>query len=103
MGVRDQAAGGGAGGLDAADDDGRPGHCVNFDPAPAALGEIISGAFTPEAGFGGMIGMLIVGFQRAAFSNEAGLGSAPIAHSAVYQAPGDRGPGRPAGAVDRPR
>ncbi|MGW5649653.1 alanine/glycine:cation symporter family protein [Saccharopolyspora sp. NPDC003752] len=56
---------------------------VNFDAVPAAVGEIISGAFTPEAGFGGMIGVLIVGFQRAAFSNEAGLGSAPIAHSAV--------------------
>ncbi|MEV6232611.1 alanine/glycine:cation symporter family protein [Saccharopolyspora shandongensis] len=56
---------------------------VNIGTVPAAVGEIISGAFTPEAGFGGMIGVLIVGFQRAAFSNEAGLGSAPIAHSAV--------------------
>ncbi|SDX07129.1 alanine or glycine:cation symporter, AGCS family [Saccharopolyspora shandongensis] len=56
---------------------------VNIDSVPTAVGEIVSGAFTPEAGFGGMIGVLIVGFQRAAFSNEAGLGSAPIAHSAV--------------------
>ncbi|KAA5829067.1 alanine/glycine:cation symporter family protein [Saccharopolyspora hirsuta] len=56
---------------------------VNYDTIPSAIGEIISGAFTPEAGFGGLIGVLIVGFQRAAFSNEAGLGSAPIAHSAV--------------------
>jgi AGCS family alanine or glycine:cation symporter len=56
---------------------------VNIDAVPRAFGEIISGAFTPAAGFGGMIGVLIVGFQRAAFSNEAGLGSAPIAHSAV--------------------
>ncbi|MDA3629841.1 alanine/glycine:cation symporter family protein [Saccharopolyspora oryzae] len=56
---------------------------VNYDTVPSAIGEIITGAFTPEAGFGGMIGVLIVGFQRAAFSNEAGLGSAPIAHSAV--------------------
>lgn len=56
---------------------------VNYDAVPGAVGDIISGAFTPEAGFGGLIGVLIVGFQRAAFSNEAGLGSAPIAHSAV--------------------
>ncbi|WP_084499761.1 alanine/glycine:cation symporter family protein [Brevibacterium album] len=48
-----------------------------------ALGEIVAGAFTPEAGFGGLIGTMIVGFQRSAFSNEAGIGSAPIAHSAV--------------------
>jgi AGCS family alanine or glycine:cation symporter len=48
-----------------------------------ALSMIISGAFTPEAGLGGVLGVLIVGFQRAAFSNEAGAGSAAIAHSAV--------------------
>lgn len=48
-----------------------------------AFGLIFSGAFTPAAGFGGLIGVLIVGFQRAAFSNEAGAGSAAIAHSAV--------------------
>lgn len=48
-----------------------------------AFGLIISGAFTPAAGFGGILGVLIVGFQRAAFSNEAGAGSAAIAHSAV--------------------
>ncbi|MEZ4898389.1 MAG: alanine/glycine:cation symporter family protein [Saprospiraceae bacterium] len=44
---------------------------------------IISGAFTPQAGLGGLVGVLIVGFRRAAFSNEAGAGSAAIAHSAV--------------------
>ena len=44
---------------------------------------IFSQAFTPAAGIGGMVGVLIVGFQRAAFSNEAGVGSAAIAHSAV--------------------
>ena len=44
---------------------------------------IISGAFTGEGITGGIIGVLIQGFRRAAFSNEAGLGSAPIAHSAV--------------------
>ena len=41
-------------------------------------------AFSPKAiGVGGIIGVLLVGFKRAAFSNEAGAGSASIAHSAV--------------------
>jgi len=44
---------------------------------------IILGAFTPAAGLGGVIGVLIQGFRRAAFSNEAGVGSASIAHSAA--------------------
>ncbi|NOY63337.1 MAG: alanine:cation symporter family protein [Gammaproteobacteria bacterium] len=48
---------------------------------PAVFGQIVSGAFSPEAGLGGLIGVLVVGFQRAAFSNEAGIGSAAIAHS----------------------
>ena len=47
------------------------------------ISEIISGAFTPAAGLGGFIGVLIIGFKRAAFSNEAGVGSASIAHSAA--------------------
>lgn len=50
---------------------------------PAAVSLIVSEAFTPKAGLGGLIGVLIVGFQRAAFSNEAGVGSAAIAHSAA--------------------
>ncbi len=48
-----------------------------------AFGQIFAGAFTPTAIGGGFIGVLIQGIKRAAFSNEAGLGSAPIAHSAV--------------------
>ncbi|TQM01833.1 alanine/glycine:cation symporter family protein [Pseudonocardia kunmingensis] len=56
---------------------------VNITSVPAAFAAIIGGAFNPEGVAGGAIGALIVGFQRAAFSNEAGLGSAPIAHSAV--------------------
>ncbi|MER5552817.1 alanine/glycine:cation symporter family protein [Streptomyces sp. NPDC002793] len=56
---------------------------VNVSHLPAAIGTIIDGAFDPEGVAGGIIGALIVGFKRAAFSNEAGLGSAPIAHSAV--------------------
>lgn len=50
---------------------------------PTAFGAIFTGAFTPEAGYGGVIGVLVVGFRRAAFSNEAGAGSAAIAHSAA--------------------
>lgn len=48
-----------------------------------AIGLIFTQAFTPQAGIGGAIGVLLVGFRRAAFSNEAGAGSASIAHSAV--------------------
>lgn len=48
-----------------------------------AFAEIFSGAFSPEAVGGGFVGVLIQGIQRAAFSNEAGIGSSPIAHSAV--------------------
>ena len=44
---------------------------------------IFNGAFAPDAAFGGIIGVLIQGFRRAAFSNEAGVGSAAIAHSAA--------------------
>ncbi|MDW8808960.1 alanine/glycine:cation symporter family protein [Streptomyces scabiei] len=55
----------------------------NATAVPGALQEIIQRAFEPQGVVGGVIGALIVGFQRAAFSNEAGLGSAPIAHSAV--------------------
>ena len=47
-----------------------------------AFTQIFEGAFAPSAMKGGLIGVLIVGFQRAAFSNEAGVGSASIAHSA---------------------
>ncbi|MEL6671525.1 MAG: alanine/glycine:cation symporter family protein [Bacteroidota bacterium] len=56
---------------------------ANISYVDDAFGEIFSGAFTPAAGLGGLLGVLIVGFQRAAFSNEAGAGSAAIAHSAV--------------------
>jgi len=56
---------------------------VNIGQVPAAFGAIISGAFNPQGIAGGILGVLIVGFQRASFSNEAGVGSAAIAHSAV--------------------
>jgi len=50
---------------------------------PGALGTILSHAFDFRAGMGGFLGVLIQGFRRAAFSNEAGIGSATIAHSAA--------------------
>lgn len=56
----------------------------NFSLIDDAIGLIIAEAFNPTAiGVGGVIGALLVGFRRAAFSNEAGAGSASIAHSAV--------------------
>ncbi len=55
----------------------------NVTEIPAALSAIINGAFSPEAGYGGLVGVLVTGFKRAAFSNEAGVGSAAIAHSAA--------------------
>lgn len=50
---------------------------------PAALSLIVSEAFSPTAVAGGMIGVIVQGFKRAAFSSEAGIGSAAIAHSAA--------------------
>ena len=48
-----------------------------------AFAQIFNGAFSPEGVAGGAVGVLVQGFRRAAFSNEAGIGSASIAHSAV--------------------
>ena len=56
---------------------------VNFSEIGNAFAMIIKGAFAPSAAFGGFIGVIIQGFRRAAFSNEAGVGSASIAHSAT--------------------
>ena len=57
---------------------------INFSFLDDAIALIIKEAFNPTAiGVGGIIGVLMVGFRRAAFSNEAGVGSASIAHSAV--------------------
>ena len=56
---------------------------LNWGRIPAALTAIFTQAFNPDAMYGGFIGALVVGFQRAAFSNEAGVGSAAIAHSAA--------------------
>ena len=56
---------------------------INFSIIPDAFSEIWNGAFSAKSALGGIIGVMIVGFQRAAFSNEAGVGSASIAHAAV--------------------
>jgi len=56
---------------------------LNASLIPTAFELMFEGAFAPMAITGGFIGVLIQGFQRAAFSNEAGVGSAAIAHSAV--------------------
>lgn len=56
---------------------------INAGQIPWAIGQIFSGAFSAEGVAGGVVGALIQGFKRAAFSNEAGVGSAAIAHSAV--------------------
>lgn len=56
---------------------------LNIDALPAALLSIWDGAFSPEGVTGGFVGVMIQGFRRGAFSNEAGIGSASIAHSAV--------------------
>ena len=56
---------------------------ANYTQIPEAFYAIYEGAFSGYAMFGGAIGAMIMGLRRAAFSNEAGIGSAAIAHSAV--------------------
>lgn len=56
---------------------------ANFSLIPQAFGLIFEGAFSGLGIAGGLIGVLIQGIRRGAFSNEAGVGSAAIAHSAV--------------------
>tara|TARA_B110000211_G_C14033627_1_gene533384 strand:- start:153 stop:1634 length:1482 start_codon:yes stop_codon:yes gene_type:complete len=56
---------------------------MNLDKTSEAFSLIYDGAFSPDALKGGFIGVLVMGFKRAAFSNEAGVGSASIAHAAV--------------------
>ena len=55
----------------------------NFTLIPSAIATIFTGAFSPQAVGGGFLGVLIQGIRRSAFSNEAGVGSAAIAHSAA--------------------
>jgi AGCS family alanine or glycine:cation symporter len=55
---------------------------LHLDRLGEAFSLIIEGAFDPDAAKGGFIGVMMMGFRRAGFSNEAGIGSASIAHSA---------------------
>ena len=55
----------------------------HFSEVPAMATLVFTEAFSPKAFEGGMLGVLVIGVQRAVFSNEAGAGSAPIAHSAA--------------------
>jgi len=65
---------------------------ANVPVLPEAFSLIFEGAFTPSGVGGGFLGVLIIGFQRAAFSSEAGVGSASVAHSAVKtKYPGSEG------------
>lgn len=56
---------------------------LNAGAIPGAVSAIIDGAFNPDAIEGGFIGVLVIGVKRAVFSNEAGVGSAAIAHAAA--------------------
>ena len=56
---------------------------LNLERLPSVINSIFTQAFTPEAFYGGMIGVLVIGIKRAVFSNEGGVGSAAIAHSAA--------------------
>jgi alanine or glycine:cation symporter, AGCS family len=55
----------------------------HIDQLPHVISLIWSGAFTFNAGFGGLVGVMVIGIKRAVFSSEAGLGSASIAHAAA--------------------
>lgn len=56
---------------------------TNITKVPATIGLILSMAFTDNAFYGGIVGVFVWGIRRASFSNEAGLGSAAIAHAAA--------------------
>ena len=57
----------------------------NLPQVPGHVATIFSEAFSAQSAYGGIVGVLIIGFQRAAFSSESGLGSSAIAHSAAQQ------------------
>ncbi|MAV63814.1 MAG: hypothetical protein CMG00_01330 [Candidatus Marinimicrobia bacterium] len=56
---------------------------TNIEKLPGVLSSILNQAFAPHAAYGGFIGALVTGIKRAVFSNEGGVGSASIAHSAA--------------------
>ena len=56
---------------------------VNYEKLPYAVTAIVTQAFSPEGVTGGVLAVLVLGFRRAAFSNEAGIGSSSVAHATV--------------------
>tara|TARA_B100001142_G_scaffold319246_1_gene362493 strand:- start:60 stop:1481 length:1422 start_codon:yes stop_codon:yes gene_type:complete len=56
---------------------------TNLDKLPGVISSILSQAFNPDSAYGGFIGALVTGIKRGVFSNEGGVGSASIAHSAA--------------------
>ena len=56
---------------------------MHLERIPGALASIVQGAWSPASAYGGVIGVLVAGLTRATFSNEAGTGSASIAHAAA--------------------
>lgn len=56
---------------------------INIKALPDAFGEILRGAFTPDAAGGGVLGAMLVGVRRGVFTNEAGLGSAAMVHASA--------------------
>jgi len=56
---------------------------MNLDKLPGVINSIFSQALNPEATYGGFMGVIVIGIKRAVFSNEGGVGSAAIAHSAA--------------------
>lgn len=56
---------------------------MNISHVGPMLSSIFTSAFSPDAAFGGFVGVLVQGMRRAAFSNEAGLGSSSVAHAAA--------------------
>jgi AGCS family alanine or glycine:cation symporter len=56
---------------------------TNIDKLPGVISSILSQAFSPDSVYGGFVGALVTGIKRGVFSNEGGVGSASIAHSAA--------------------
>ena len=56
--------------------------CLNFDKLPGVLASIFQSAFSLEAGIGGILGTALTGARRAAYVNEAGVGTASMMHGA---------------------
>ncbi len=56
---------------------------LNISGIPEVIGNVFSEAFAMKSAAGGLLGVMMIGFQRAAFSSESGIGSSAVAHSAA--------------------